>query len=282
MEKMQAQEMMSGLRIPEMDELGQFFRSLPTSTLVGIGALTAVLAYWLATRPRPIKPPCSLLHQSEEVPVRWSTPTHNYIHRVRIINAAMIQQTSNRNKHTLICRHTQVDNAPHFFKVLFLPPHTFLPQTMLPCQMREVRVAKKCWHTHLGHLQLLSCSHSNKLHKQGAVLLCFFPLGFTCQATMHCPSHLNGGAWQQPERKTCRHYCDHLCIFSRKKHISFLYFDLYCDSCWASSVNTYIHYLVLFFCFFLPLIYNLNSLMIICSCFYIFFPLKHHKYLHWS
>ncbi|XP_038162750.1 long-chain-fatty-acid--CoA ligase 6 [Cyprinodon tularosa] len=68
MEKMQAQEMMSGLRIPEMDELGQFFRSLPTSTLVGIGALTAVLAYWFATRPRPIKPPCSLLHQSEEVP----------------------------------------------------------------------------------------------------------------------------------------------------------------------------------------------------------------------
>ncbi|XP_060942587.1 long-chain-fatty-acid--CoA ligase 6 isoform X2 [Limanda limanda] len=68
MEKMQAQEMMSGLRIPEMDDIGQFFRSLPTSTLVGIGALTAVLAYWLATRPRPISPPCSLLHQSEEVP----------------------------------------------------------------------------------------------------------------------------------------------------------------------------------------------------------------------
>uniref|UniRef100_A0A668AR30 Long-chain-fatty-acid--CoA ligase n=1 Tax=Myripristis murdjan TaxID=586833 RepID=A0A668AR30_9TELE len=65
---MQAQELLSGLRIPEMDELSQFFRSLPTSTLVGIGALTAVLAYWLATRPRAIKPPCDLLHQSEEVP----------------------------------------------------------------------------------------------------------------------------------------------------------------------------------------------------------------------
>lgn len=76
MEKMQAQEMMSGLRIPEMDELSHFFRSLPTSTLVGIGALTAVLAYWLATRPRPIKPPCSLQHQSEEVPVRWSAHSH--------------------------------------------------------------------------------------------------------------------------------------------------------------------------------------------------------------
>uniref|UniRef100_A0A1A8ICV9 Long-chain-fatty-acid--CoA ligase n=2 Tax=Nothobranchius TaxID=28779 RepID=A0A1A8ICV9_NOTKU len=68
MEKMQAQEMMSGLRIPDMDELGRLFHSLPTSTLVGIGALTAVLAYWFATRPRPIKPPCSLQHQSEEVP----------------------------------------------------------------------------------------------------------------------------------------------------------------------------------------------------------------------
>lgn len=78
MEKMQAQEMMSGLRIPEMDELGHFFRSLPTSTLVGIGALTAVLAYWFATRPRPIKPPCSLQHQSEEVPVRCNTHTQSY------------------------------------------------------------------------------------------------------------------------------------------------------------------------------------------------------------
>uniref|UniRef100_A0A3Q3SX35 Long-chain-fatty-acid--CoA ligase n=1 Tax=Mastacembelus armatus TaxID=205130 RepID=A0A3Q3SX35_9TELE len=62
---MQAQEMMSGLRIPEIEDIGQFFCSLPTSTLVGIGALTAVLAYWLATRPQPIKPPCNLLQQSE-------------------------------------------------------------------------------------------------------------------------------------------------------------------------------------------------------------------------
>uniref|UniRef100_A0A4W5N1F6 Long-chain-fatty-acid--CoA ligase n=1 Tax=Hucho hucho TaxID=62062 RepID=A0A4W5N1F6_9TELE len=64
---MQAQELMSSLRLPELDELTQLFRSLPTSTLVGIGALTAVLAYWLATRPRAIAPPCNLRHQSEEV-----------------------------------------------------------------------------------------------------------------------------------------------------------------------------------------------------------------------
>ncbi|KAJ0061486.1 hypothetical protein NL108_005307 [Boleophthalmus pectinirostris] len=68
MEKMQAQELMTGLRVPEMQDLGQLFRSLPPSALVGIGALAAVLAYWFATRPRPIKAPCSLQHQSEEVP----------------------------------------------------------------------------------------------------------------------------------------------------------------------------------------------------------------------
>uniref|UniRef100_A0A673I7Q0 Arachidonate--CoA ligase n=1 Tax=Sinocyclocheilus rhinocerous TaxID=307959 RepID=A0A673I7Q0_9TELE len=44
-----------------------FLRSLPTSTLLGLGALTAVLAYWISTRPRPITPPCDLRLQSQEV-----------------------------------------------------------------------------------------------------------------------------------------------------------------------------------------------------------------------
>uniref|UniRef100_A0A673LE47 Uncharacterized protein n=1 Tax=Sinocyclocheilus rhinocerous TaxID=307959 RepID=A0A673LE47_9TELE len=42
-------------------------RSLPTSALLGLGALTAVLAYWISTRPRPITPPCDLRLQSQEV-----------------------------------------------------------------------------------------------------------------------------------------------------------------------------------------------------------------------
>uniref|UniRef100_A0A8C9SV83 Arachidonate--CoA ligase n=1 Tax=Scleropages formosus TaxID=113540 RepID=A0A8C9SV83_SCLFO len=67
MEKVQAQELLRSLRLPELDDLSQFFHSLPTSTLVGIGALAAVLGYWLATRPRPIIPPCDLQHQSEQV-----------------------------------------------------------------------------------------------------------------------------------------------------------------------------------------------------------------------
>uniref|UniRef100_A0AAY4E7Z5 Long-chain-fatty-acid--CoA ligase n=1 Tax=Denticeps clupeoides TaxID=299321 RepID=A0AAY4E7Z5_9TELE len=70
--KMQAQELMRSLRLPELDELSHFFHSLPTSTLVGLGALTAVLAYWLATRPRAITPPCDLRHQSEEP---WLVPS---------------------------------------------------------------------------------------------------------------------------------------------------------------------------------------------------------------
>uniref|UniRef100_A0A3B4A7D6 long-chain-fatty-acid--CoA ligase n=1 Tax=Periophthalmus magnuspinnatus TaxID=409849 RepID=A0A3B4A7D6_9GOBI len=70
---MQAQELMTGLRVPEMEDLGHLVRSLPPSALVGIGALAAVLAYWFATRPRPIRSPCSLQHQSEEVPVRNCT-----------------------------------------------------------------------------------------------------------------------------------------------------------------------------------------------------------------
>ncbi|KAM9531361.1 long-chain-fatty-acid--CoA ligase 6 isoform 3-T3 [Guaruba guarouba] len=66
-EKMQAQELLRSLRLPEFDDLSQLFRSLPTSALVGIGAFAAVIAYWFASRPRAVKPPCDLRMQSEEV-----------------------------------------------------------------------------------------------------------------------------------------------------------------------------------------------------------------------
>ncbi|XP_026089888.1 long-chain-fatty-acid--CoA ligase 6 isoform X2 [Carassius auratus] len=65
MEKMQSRDLLLG--VPELDDLGQFLRSLPTSTLLGLGALTAVLVYWISTRPRPITPPCDLRLQSQEV-----------------------------------------------------------------------------------------------------------------------------------------------------------------------------------------------------------------------
>ncbi|KFW89858.1 Long-chain-fatty-acid--CoA ligase 6, partial [Phalacrocorax carbo] len=39
----------------------------PATALVGIGAFAAVIAYWFASRPRAVKPPCDLRMQSEEV-----------------------------------------------------------------------------------------------------------------------------------------------------------------------------------------------------------------------
>uniref|UniRef100_A0A8C9GHW6 Long-chain-fatty-acid--CoA ligase n=1 Tax=Piliocolobus tephrosceles TaxID=591936 RepID=A0A8C9GHW6_9PRIM len=67
LEKMQTQEILRILRLPELGDLGQFFRSLSATTLVSMGALAAILAYWFTHRPKALQPPCNLLMQSEEV-----------------------------------------------------------------------------------------------------------------------------------------------------------------------------------------------------------------------
>uniref|UniRef100_A0A672QPF0 Arachidonate--CoA ligase n=1 Tax=Sinocyclocheilus grahami TaxID=75366 RepID=A0A672QPF0_SINGR len=64
---MQAQDLIRHLRIPELDDLRQYVRSLPTNTLMGMGAFAAITTYWLATRPKALKPPCDLAMQSVEV-----------------------------------------------------------------------------------------------------------------------------------------------------------------------------------------------------------------------
>ncbi|XP_064377223.1 long-chain-fatty-acid--CoA ligase 6 isoform X3 [Dromaius novaehollandiae] len=64
---MQAQDVLRGLRLPELDDLGQLFRSVPATALVGLGAFAAVVAYWFASRPKAVKPPCDLSRQSAEV-----------------------------------------------------------------------------------------------------------------------------------------------------------------------------------------------------------------------
>uniref|UniRef100_A0A452RM86 Arachidonate--CoA ligase n=1 Tax=Ursus americanus TaxID=9643 RepID=A0A452RM86_URSAM len=64
---MQTQEILRLLRLPELGDLGQFFRSLSATTLVSVGALAAILAYWFTHRPKALQPPCNLLMQSEEV-----------------------------------------------------------------------------------------------------------------------------------------------------------------------------------------------------------------------
>ncbi|XP_076994464.1 long-chain-fatty-acid--CoA ligase 6 isoform X3 [Tamandua tetradactyla] len=64
---MQTQEILRMLRLPELGDLGQLFRSLSATTLVSMGALAAILAYWFTHRPKALQPPCDLLMQSEEV-----------------------------------------------------------------------------------------------------------------------------------------------------------------------------------------------------------------------
>uniref|UniRef100_A0A673ZJZ4 Arachidonate--CoA ligase n=1 Tax=Salmo trutta TaxID=8032 RepID=A0A673ZJZ4_SALTR len=65
-EKMQAQELLRQLRIPELEDVRQYMHSLPTNMLMGVGALAALTTYWYATRPKALKPPCDLNMQSVE------------------------------------------------------------------------------------------------------------------------------------------------------------------------------------------------------------------------
>ncbi|XP_067106485.1 long-chain-fatty-acid--CoA ligase 1a isoform X2 [Osmerus mordax] len=64
---MQAQEFLRHFRMPDLDEFRQYVRSLPTNTLLGMGALAAFSTYLYATRPKALKPPCDLHMQSVEV-----------------------------------------------------------------------------------------------------------------------------------------------------------------------------------------------------------------------
>lgn len=69
-EKMQAQELLRRLRIPELEDVRQYMHSLPTNMLMGVGALAALTTYWYATRPKALKPPCDLNMQSVAMVVR--------------------------------------------------------------------------------------------------------------------------------------------------------------------------------------------------------------------
>ncbi|XP_062332438.1 long-chain-fatty-acid--CoA ligase 1-like isoform X2 [Osmerus eperlanus] len=55
------------MRVPELEEVHSFLKSLSTRTLVGVAGVAALTTYWLATRPRPLKPPCDLNMQSSLV-----------------------------------------------------------------------------------------------------------------------------------------------------------------------------------------------------------------------
>ncbi|XP_007517718.2 long-chain-fatty-acid--CoA ligase 1 isoform X1 [Erinaceus europaeus] len=65
---MEAHELFRYFRMPDMVDFRQYIRTLPTHTLMGFGAFAALTAFWYATRPKALKPPCDLSKQSIEVP----------------------------------------------------------------------------------------------------------------------------------------------------------------------------------------------------------------------
>lgn len=64
---MEVHELFRYFRIPELIDIRQYVRTLPTNTLMGFGAFAALTTFWYATRPKALKPPCDLSMQSVEV-----------------------------------------------------------------------------------------------------------------------------------------------------------------------------------------------------------------------
>ncbi|KAM7419328.1 hypothetical protein PAMA_016444 [Pampus argenteus] len=89
---MQAQEVLRQLRIPELDDVREYLRGLPTNALMGMGAFAAITTYWFATRPKALKPPCDLGMQSIEIPdgerARRSALNDNDEHMTHFYNDA--------------------------------------------------------------------------------------------------------------------------------------------------------------------------------------------------
>ncbi|XP_029297555.1 long-chain-fatty-acid--CoA ligase 1-like isoform X2 [Cottoperca gobio] len=62
------QDFLQKLRLPELDDVSQYIRSVSTPLLVSFGAVAAATTYYLATRPKALPPVCDLSMQSVEVP----------------------------------------------------------------------------------------------------------------------------------------------------------------------------------------------------------------------
>uniref|UniRef100_A0A8C6I8X1 Long-chain-fatty-acid--CoA ligase n=1 Tax=Mus spicilegus TaxID=10103 RepID=A0A8C6I8X1_MUSSI len=64
---MEVHELFRYFRMPELIDIRQYVRTLPTNTLMGFGAFAALTTFWYATRPKALKPPCDLSMQSVEI-----------------------------------------------------------------------------------------------------------------------------------------------------------------------------------------------------------------------
>ncbi|XP_040904115.1 long-chain-fatty-acid--CoA ligase 1-like [Toxotes jaculatrix] len=65
---MLSQEFLQKLRLPDLDDVGQYMKSVSTPMLVSMGAVAVATTYYLATRPKALPSVCDLRLQSVEVP----------------------------------------------------------------------------------------------------------------------------------------------------------------------------------------------------------------------
>lgn len=73
---MLAEGVLKQLWVPELDDLRQYVRGLPTGAIMGVGAFAAITTYWFAFRTKALKGPCDLSLQSVEISVGLlSSPT---------------------------------------------------------------------------------------------------------------------------------------------------------------------------------------------------------------
>lgn len=125
---MQAQEVLRQLRIPELDDVRQYMRALPTNALMGMGAFAAITTYWFATRPRTLMPPCDLTLQSIELPVCSSLIyVFSKLTMVRTNNRRVIQLLNCENRHQTFCRNASTTQLlqlvePYHSFYMFLAP----------------------------------------------------------------------------------------------------------------------------------------------------------------
>ncbi|XP_053735911.1 long-chain-fatty-acid--CoA ligase 1-like isoform X1 [Synchiropus splendidus] len=63
-----SQEFLQKLRLPDLEDMGQYIKALSAPTLISVGMVAAATTYYMATRPTAQPPVCDLNMQSVELP----------------------------------------------------------------------------------------------------------------------------------------------------------------------------------------------------------------------
>ncbi|XP_069027562.1 long-chain-fatty-acid--CoA ligase 1-like [Embiotoca jacksoni] len=65
---MLSQRFLQKLKLPDLDDVSQYIRTVSTPVLVSVGAVAVATTYYVATRPKALPPVCDLRMQSVELP----------------------------------------------------------------------------------------------------------------------------------------------------------------------------------------------------------------------